>query len=127
MILFNGPLTASFKETKVFAIQAREFTIDFMIVASGGPSTVQCYCEFAEELTGPWFREIAQEDGGAGVVLMPAVVRTFAVTGGSNLPDGTYNFDAQFIRRHKLVRLQMAVPTGAARVKVTAPFGLSAS
>ncbi len=125
MILFNGPITASFAPTKAFAIQAREFTVDFVIVASSGPSTVQCYCEFAEAPAGPWFREIAQEDAGAGVVLMPEVVRTFAVSGGSNLPDGTYNLDAQFIRRHKLVRLQLAVPTGAATMKVTAPFGLA--
>jgi hypothetical protein len=125
-ILFNGPLSGSFVPTKAIALVAQKLTLDFEIAASGGPTTVQWYVEFADAPTGPWFREIAQEDSGQGQVLMPAVVRTFANTGGMSLTDGTYRFDAELVRQQRLARVQLAVGSGAAKVKVTAPFGIAA-
>ncbi len=127
LLLFNGPLTGSFVATQPFAISAREFTLQFELETSGGPSTVEYYLEFGDAPAGPWYREIAQEDGGGGVVLMPMVVRTFADNNGTALADGTHLLDSEYVRRNRLVRVRMRVTAGAARAKVQAPFGIAAS
>jgi len=123
--LFNGPLTGSFQPTKAIAIVAQKLTLDCALVTSGGPTTVQWYVEFADTPTGPWFRETTQEDAGKGQVLMPAVVRTFADNNSTNLADGTHNLDVQLPLQQRLARLQLAVGSGVAKVKITAPFGLA--
>ena len=122
--LFKGPLSATFQATKWLAISAREITIDFDLTCSSGPSTVQYYLEFANDPAGPVYREVAQEDAGGGVVLMPVVVRTFADNGGTNLPDGRYFLDTEYVRRHRLVRVQIKASAGTVRAEITAPFGL---
>jgi len=122
--LFDAPLTNAFKPSKWIAIVSREFTFDFDLVAAGGPSTVQYYLEFANIPGGPAYREIAQEDTGSGVVQMPIVIRTFTDNNGTNLADGTYHFDTEYVRRHRLVRVQIQATAGTVRAKITAPFGI---
>ncbi len=124
--LFNGPLSSSYRATQWLAISSREITLDFELACSGGPSTVEYYLEFSNDPSGPAYREIAQEDAGGGVVLMPVVVRTFADNNGTNLADGTHFFDTEYVRRHRLVRVQIRATAGTVRAKVTAPFGLLA-
>ncbi len=128
VLLKNAPLTGSFRPSKWLAIQNKEFTLDFQLAITGGAATVEYYLEFTSNPTNtsaPVFRELAQEDAGNGEVLMPAVVRTFAVAGGSDLPIGNYAFDTEYVRRHRAVRVQIRV-TGdgaVARATITAPFG----
>lgn len=124
--LFKGPLPATFTPTAWLAITAREFTIDFDLTCSSGPSTVEYYLEFANAPTGPAYREVAQEDAGEGVVLMPEVVRTFSNSGSAVLADGHYFFDTEYVRRHRLVRVQIRAAAGTVQAQITAPFGLPA-
>jgi hypothetical protein len=122
-ILFQGPLTAQFQPTKCFMITATEPVFDFEIVVSGSTTVVQYYLEFSptQDANGKWYREIAEEDVGGGVVNMPAVVRTLLDNAGSNLPVGMHRFDAEFKRRHQFIRLQLMSP-GTATCIITAPF-----
>ncbi len=128
VLLKNAPLSGSFRPSKWLAIQNKEFTLDFQLTVTGANATVQYYLEFTSNPTdtsAPVFRELAQEDGGGGEVLMPVVVRTFAENGGTDLPVGNYAFDTEYVRRHRAVRVQIRV-TGigaAARATITAPFG----
>lgn len=130
VLMNNAPLSGSFRASSWLAIQNREFTLDFKLVVAGAAASVEYYLEFSSNPLNsavPVFREVAQEDGGGGQVLMPAVVRTFAENGGTTLPIGTHMFDTEYVRRHRTVRVQIRV-TGegaSARATITAPFGLA--
>lgn len=123
--LFKGPLTGSFKPSTPFLIVAGEFALDWKIVASSGPTTLEWYLEFgpSNQATGPWHQETAEEDNSKGVVLMPAVVRTFANNNSTTLSDGTWYFDTEFKRKAQFARVQMRVSAGAARVELVTPTG----
>jgi hypothetical protein len=106
-------------------------SVDFELTTSGGPTTIQWYPEFARDnplvSTTKWYRELAEEDVGAGVVNMPKTIRGFQENGGAGLADGVHYVSAQLVRRHLFVRLQMRVTAGAASAVATAPFGLPAA
>jgi hypothetical protein len=121
--MFNGPLSSGYRPTKAVLISATEFTVDFELVISGSTATVQYYLEFGEDPdpNAKWYREIAEEDAGGGVVLMPVVIRSLAANAGGNLPVGTHLLDAEFKRRHRFVRLQLS-SAGTVACTVTAPF-----
>ena len=122
-VLFRGPLTGSFKASSQLLIVANTVTLDFQLVTSNGPTTLQWYMEFFDQDLQQWCREISEEDTGSGVVTMAVVVRTFRENGGAALADGSHLFSSQFIRRAQLVRVQMRVTAGAAQVTLAAPFG----
>jgi len=122
----NGvTLGGSNTATNALLIVGDTVTLDFLLVTSAGPTAVQFFLEFSEDNVN-WFREVAEEDGGKGVVSMPKVLRTFADNNGTNLADGTHLVSCQFTRRAQLVRLQMSVGAGACVATVTAPFGTPA-
>lgn len=125
-ILFNGTLTASFQATKAVMVSAAElaFTVDLELTVAGAPTSVVYYLEFGEDPSpaGKWYREIAEEDAGGGVVAMPFVLRTLQPNAGGNLPVGITRVDAEFKRRHKLARVQIASP-GNVKALITTPFG----
>lgn len=127
-VIFNAALTGLFAPTRAFLIESNEITFYFNLVVTVGTVSIEWYMEFTDNPGGSapvWHREIAEEDAGSGVVLMPEVVRTFAASGGTTLPIGTHNLDAEFKRRNKFCRVQMRVTgAGAARAKVTIPFGV---
>lgn len=120
--LFKGKLIGSFRASQSLLIAANTVTLDWQIVSSGGPTTLQWYMEFSDD-NADWHRELAEEDTGSGVVSMTVVVRTFHENGGAALADGTHKLNAQFVRRAQFVRVQMRVTAGAAQVTLTAPFG----
>lgn len=128
--LFNGALTASFVAGPPMLLSDGALSIDFELTTSSGPTTVLWYPEFARDnplvAATKWYRELAEEDVGNGVVNMPKAIRDFQENGGAGLADGTHYVSAQLIRRHLFVRLQMRVSTGVASVVATAPFGLPA-
>lgn len=104
-------------------------SIDFELTTASGPTTILWYPEFARDnplvASTKWFRELAEEDIGSGVVNMPKAIRSFQENGGAGLADGAHYLSAQLVRRHLFVRLQMRVSAGAATAVVaTAPFGL---
>lgn len=117
--LVNGTLTGSFVASKYVLLPSDKLTLAFHLVTSGGPSAVQWFPEFSDDLVS-WFREVAEEDAAGGVVLMPKTIRTFADNAGTQLADGTHDLSVQLIRQGKFARLQMAVTAGAATALVTA-------
>lgn len=126
-VIFNAALTSAFQPTRAFLIEANEITFYFDLTVTVAAATVEWYMEFTQSPGGSspvWRREIAEEDAGQGVVLMPAVVRTFADNGSNNLAVGGHNFDAEFKRRNRFCRVQMKNTGGAVRAKVTIPFGM---
>ncbi len=129
-VIFNAPLTSAFKPTRAFMIESNEITFYHDLVIATAAMSVEWYMEFSDNPGGAspvWRREIAEEDAGGGVVLMPEVVRTFADNGGTTLSVGTHNLDAEFKRRNKFCRVQIrATGGGTARAKITIPFGIQA-
>lgn len=132
--IFNAVLTTSFVPGTAFLIQADTITLDFTLVLTNGPVSVAWYPEFAtgnpNDTTTPWFRELAEEDVGSGVVNMPKTVRVFQENGGAALATGTHQIDAQLVRRHQFCRIQMRRVTAdpaTAQALVVAPFGLKAA
>jgi len=126
MVLFKKKLTTSFVPTKGFAIAGGKVTFRFALTVTGGtPAVVEYYMEFGDDPdpTGAWFRELAEEDQGAGNVHQPTVIRTLQGDAGATLPAGVYNLSAQFRREEQLVRMQIKASAGAVVAVVTAPFG----
>lgn len=110
--IFNKTLTDTFAVSQPFLIANNTITLDFKLDVTAGPASVEWYLEFGEDpsASGEWYREMAQEDPGGGVVLVPEVVRTFANNGASDLTSpATYFFDTELVRRHKLARVQIRV------------------
>jgi hypothetical protein len=110
--------------SKGLLVTSGAVTLDFLLACSGGPSTVTFFLEFSEDNI-KWFTEVAEEDGGGGVVLMPKVVRTFADNNGVSIADNpAFAVSCQFTRRAPFVRVQMAVSAGVCVVtSLTAPYG----
>lgn len=123
--LFKKALTGSFVASGYTMIAGEKLTLDFDFTTSGGPSTIDWYIEFASDpINGPWRREVAEEDGGMGVVSMPKVIRTFADNGGTQLTDGAHSLSAQFRRQAAFARIQSRITAGAcASFVVTDPNG----
>jgi hypothetical protein len=121
--LFNGALGASFTPSSTLMLVAGQLTLDFLVVASSGPTTLKYFLEFsADGVT--FFPETAEEDAGGGVVLMPLVLRTLADNGGTAIANNTaFKASCQFVRQHKFARVQMQVTAGAASVTLSALFG----
>lgn len=87
------------------------------------------YLEFTDgnpnDSSTEWFREVDEQDAGAGVVTMAEVTREFIDNAGNaagGLSAGTFRFSCQFVRQAQFVRLQ-AVSNAAVVVTVSAPFG----
>lgn len=125
VVLFKKALTGAFVASGYTIISGGILTLDFDFATTGGPSTIEWYLEFASEpINGPWRREVAEEDAGAGVVSMPLVVRTFADNGGTTLADGTYGLSTQFRRQEAFARVQSRITAGAvAQFNITDPNG----
>ena len=119
VVIFNGTLTGSFLPTRYVLLPAEKLTLAFHLVTSSGPSTVQWFPEYSDDLV-MWSREVAEEDAAGGVVLMPKTIRTFADNAGTQLADATHDLSVQLVRQGKFARLQMAVTAGAATAIVTA-------
>ena len=122
--ILNTKLTGSFQPSLSVLIQSNQLTLDWDIVASGGPTQLQWYMEFSAAPAGPWRRETAEEDAGGGQVLMPIVIRTFADNGGTTLSNGVYGLSQQFVRQEALARIWARVAAGAAVVIVSCPSAL---
>lgn len=131
LTIFNGALTGSFVPSNPFVIQGERITLDFQAVVTVGTVSIAFYLEFASEnplAAGTrWFREVAEEDAGDGVVAMPKVIRTFEENGGAALAIGTHRLSCHFVRAHQFGRIQSRVTgAGAAALTVFAPFGIVA-
>lgn len=115
-------LTSGVKASQVLTIAGGVLTLNFKLVTSAGPSTVTYYLEFSDNLT-DWYREVAEEDAGKGVVQMPKVVRTITDNNSTTLADGTHFVSCQFTRQAQFARVQAAVAVGACVMSISAPFG----
>lgn len=112
--LFKKALTSSFVPSGYTMIAGDRLTLHFAFDTSGGPSSVEWYPEFATDpIKGPWYREVAEEDTGKGVVLMPKTIRTFADENGSQLSDGSHALSVQLRRQEAFARIQMRITAGA--------------
>ncbi len=119
-------LTTSFVPTKGFAIVACRVSFRFKFtVAAGTPAVIEYYMEFGEDPNpaGVWYREMAEEDAGNGVVAQPTVVRTLQDVNGATFAAGTYSLSAQFRREEQLARMQIKASAGVVTMEVSAPFG----
>lgn len=125
VVLFKKALTGSFVASGFTMIAGEKLSLQFDFITTGGPSTIEWYIEYAgNPTTGPWRREVAEEDAGQGVVSMPKVVRTFADNAGTDLADGTHNLSTQFRRQESFARIQARITAGAcASFVVTDPNG----
>jgi hypothetical protein len=127
-VLYNSTLTNAFQPSQLVMLTAGRLTLDFAITVPSGPAaTIRWYLEFASSPNGPWYREVAEEDSAGGVVLMPAVIRTFAANAGTNLPAGSYNFSTQFSRQEALARVQIEDTTSTSQVTISTPDGTTPS
>jgi hypothetical protein len=124
-VLYKNALTNAFKPSGYTMIAGDRLTLDFDFTTTGGPSTIEWYLEFAKNpAKGPWRRELAEEDGGKGNVLMPEVVRTFATNNATALADGPHGYSSQFRRQEAFARIQARITAGACtQFNVSDPFG----
>lgn len=119
VVIVNRTLTGSFVPSTYVLLPSDKLTLNFHLDTSGGPSTVNWYPEYSDDLL-TWSREVAEEDAAGGVVLMPKTIRTFADNAGTQLADGAHDLNVQLVRQGKFARLQMRVSAGAATAVVTA-------
>ncbi len=125
-VLFKRALTTAFQPTRAFAIEAGRVVFRFDLTVTGStPAVVQYYMEFGEDPdpAGAWYREIAEEDQGAGAVLQPTIVRTLQGVAGASFAAGVYKLGVQFRRDEQFVRLQIKATAGAVHATIEAPYG----
>jgi len=126
--LYNSNLTNVFQPTRPILMVGETLTLDFLFTVTGGVGTsIAWYLEFSSDPAATlWFREIAEEVAGAGVVAMPLVIRTLQTNGSGTFAAGTYAVSTQLIRKHQYARLQIRTPAGTvSSMLITAPFGLA--
>ena len=123
--LFKRTLTTAYQPTAAFAINAFELTLLWeAVVAAGTAGSIEWYLEFSDDNV-KWYREVAEEDVGGGVVGMPLVVRTFKANGGAALPAGaTTRMDTEFRRRNALCRVQVKASAGSVQLTLSVLDGL---
>ena len=111
-------------------------SLDFLFTILTAATGIVWYQEFTDgdpnATATTWYREVAEEDTGGGVVNIPVVVRRFRTNGAviTDLPAGTHALSAQFVRKHKYFRAQMAFVAGGGTVssmQVFAEFGAVAN
>jgi hypothetical protein len=117
LILMRGQaLTTGTTSSLALMLVDDELEIDFDLNCSGGPSIVTYYIEYSEDLV-VWFREVAEENAGKGVVLMPAALRTLADSGSAVIANNTsFRASCQFTRQAQFARIQMSAATGTVSV-----------
>jgi hypothetical protein len=128
--LFTGTVPAAFAPTKPLQLAGDALSLLWLITTTGMTSAeIEFYLEFTDgnpnDPSADWFREVDEVDSGNGTVAMAAVIRTFQVNGGGNLPAGVYKLSTQFTRRAQFARIQLRIAAGAATATITAPFGSS--
>lgn len=119
------PLATGYSTSAAVLIVDEALEIDFDLSCSAGPSTVSYFIEYSEDLV-TWFAEVAEEDAGKGVVLMPKTVRTFADNNSTSVANNTgFKVSCQFTRPHLFARIQIAAAAGTVIVNsATSEFGL---
>lgn len=119
-------LGASPTPSRALLITGGVLTLDFLIAVTG-PATITFFLEFSENATatsGDWSAEVAEENAGKGVVLMPKVVRTFADNNSTAVAtNAAFAVSCQFTRQAPFARVQAAVSAGTAVMTLTTPFG----
>lgn len=122
MILLNKALTGSFVPSDSFVIQSDKITLAFSLVCTGGPSAVEWYWEFSDDLIE--FNRETTENITNGTIAVPEVVRTFKESSGANLADGTHKVTCEFVRHQKFARVQIRTSAGAVQAIVKSLYGL---
>ena len=131
-LIFDAPLSSTFKPTKSVMLVGDKLTLDFeLVVLAPGLAQVEWYLEFTSNNpfnnAAKWAREVAEEDMPGGIVNMPFVVRTFYVNGSPLvlLPTGTSRISAQFERSHNFGRAQIRLAGGGkTTAKIYSVFGM---
>lgn len=126
LILMQGvALTTGTTSSLALMLVSEQLEIDFDLTCIGGPSKVEYFIEYSEDLI-TWFAEVADEDVGRGVTFMPKAVRTLADNNSSAIADNPhFRATCQFVRKAPFARIQMTASQGTVVVNtVTAPFGL---
>jgi hypothetical protein len=113
MRIFNAVPTSSFVPSLPSVLVAGKITLDFKIpVETGDSALVEWFLEYAED-PNEWFQEVAEDAQTGGAVAMPIAVRTFNANGGGGLAGGAvYRVSTQFLRHHKLFRIQLKASAG---------------
>ncbi len=116
-------LATGITTTYAALIYDEKFKIEFDLTCSGGPSTVNYYLEYSDDLIN-WYQEVDEIDAGKGVVSMAKVLRTLADNGSTTIADNAhFRASVDFIRRGPFVRLQIAASAGTVVVNsIQAPF-----
>lgn len=126
LILMRGQvLTTGTTSSLALMLVADDLQIDFDLNCSAGPSIVTYYIEYSEDLV-TWFREIAEENAGKGVVLMPAALRTLADVNSATIANNaSFRASCQFTRQAQFARIQMSAAAGTVVINsVVAAVGL---
>jgi hypothetical protein len=126
LILMQGvALTTGTTSSLAIMLVSEQLQIDFDLTCVGGPSKVEYFIEYSEDLI-TWFAEVADEDVGRGVTFMPKAVRTLADNNSSAIADNPhFRATCQFVRKAPFARIQMTASQGTVVVNtVMAPFGL---
>jgi len=117
-LIFNQPLTAVFAASDPFLVTANYISLDFLY---DGDGTIEWYLEFSDGspdlATANWFREVTEAVVGSGTVNEDPATRTATVTSTSR------QRSLQFVRHHKLARVQIRATASTPRVQITSVFG----
>ena len=122
--IFNATVNVGFQVTDPVMLVGESFSFDFLITVTTA-AKIEYFLEFTgadpNDAATQWYREVAEEDVGSGVVNMPVVVRDFQENAtGAVLPVGVHALSNQFTRRHLFARAQIQAASGAATVQVEA-------
>lgn len=120
--LFKKSLTGSFASSAILMLSGQELTLFWTLVTSGGPTSVEFYLEFGDNITS-WYQETDEQDTGVGVVKMSKAIRTFYENGGAGLGNGTHYLSNQFTRRTPFARIWTRVVAGVASATILSPSG----
>lgn len=118
--IFNAVLAAAAAPSDPFVILEERVTleIDLVVTVAG---VVTWWIEFTRlsPVAAQWYREVSEDNAGAGAVSMPVVLRTLQANGGGNFGIGTHRVSIPLVRSQKLARIQIATPTAGAGITAT--------
>jgi hypothetical protein len=105
-----------------WVIVGDQVVIDFELVVAVATTRVQFFLEYTDEDVdnNRFFREASEEVLAGGTVNMPQALRELEMLGGAGFTVGTHRVSVQFVRTHRVVRLQATIPVVAGTVTLRA-------
>ena len=118
--IFKRALTSSFQASGPVTLKSQALTLlwDLNITEIDPGTDIEFYLEYTDgdpnDAATIWFPEVDEQDAGAGVVTMSAVLRTFQANGGGGggIPLGPFRAETLFTRKAQFARVQVRASAG---------------